>query len=226
MTDSSILGFTLQVLMGFIAIMNPIGNVPIFVSLVEGYDYPTKKMVARKSTTTAFIIVTVFTIGGNIIFRLFGITLPAFRIAGGIFVFLIAYHLIRGKKSHQHYPSEEEKAEDDPEGLAITPLATPILAGPGTISTALSFVGNRTNPYHIAIIILIFFLICLVTYIAFIYGELLMEKLSPSLIGTITRLMGLILAVVAVQMIIEGICGAFLDYLPRYINLLNLSPKN
>ena len=209
------LQFTLQVLMGFIAIMNPIGNVPIFVSLVEGLDRAAQVRVAKRSTTLAFFIVAAFTVSGNIIFRLFGITLPAFRIAGGILVFMVAYNLVNVRRSRQHYPPEGETIEhDDPENIAVTPLATPILAGPGTISTAIAFVGNRTDPLHILIVLGVFFGVALTTYVAFVYGELLMERLGKSWINIITRLMGLILAVIAVQMIIEGVHGAFLLFGP------------
>ncbi len=205
------LQFTLQVLMGFIAIMNPIGNVPIFVSLVDGLDRSAQLRVAKRSTTLAFFIVAVFTVSGNIIFRLFGITLPAFRIAGGILVFMVAYNLVNVRRSRQHYPPEGEPIEhEDPESIAVTPLATPILAGPGTISTAIAFVGDRSDLFHIGIVLGVFFGVALATYVAFVYGELLLERLGKSWINIITRLMGLILAVIAVQMIIEGIHGSVL----------------
>lgn len=186
------------------AIMNPIGNTPIFLSLVEGFPEEEKIRIARTATLWAFFIVTVFTLGGNFIFRLFGITLPAFRIAGGILLFMIAYHLVRAKRSHQHHPTEEE-TEESPEDIAVTPLATPILAGPGTITTALSLVGRKTDPLKILTVIGIFALVCLTTYFCFVYGENLMKRLRPYWIGVMTRLMGLILSVVAVQMVIEGL---------------------
>ncbi len=198
--------------------MNPIGNTPVFLSLVEFMPESEKIRIAKVSTISAFLIVLFFTIGGNIIFRLFGITLPAFRIAGGILVFMIAYNLVRARKSHQHHPTEEERPslpssyeeyeEKGAEDVAITPLGTPILAGPGTITTALSLVGKKAQISNIIIVIAVFGLVCLMTYLCFIYGEYIEKRLKPSQIGIMTRLMGLILAVVAVQMIIEGIGGA------------------
>ncbi|HFC97633.1 MAG TPA: NAAT family transporter [Thermosulfurimonas dismutans] len=198
--------FVLQTAVSFLAIMNPIGNTPLFVSLVEDFTEEEKIRIARTATLWAFFIVTAFTLGGNLIFRLFGITLSAFRIAGGVLLFMIAYHLVRAKRSHQHHPTAEEAEEA--EDIAITPLATPILAGPGTITTALSLVGRKTDPLKILTVILVFAVICLLTYLCFIYGEALTKRLRPSWIGVMTRLMGLILAVVAVQMILEGFSGA------------------
>ncbi len=203
------LSFILQVFSGFIAIMNPIGNVPVFISLVEEFDEETKKRVAKKAALAAFIICALFVLAGNFIFRFFGITLPAFRIAGGILVFLIAYHLLRGKPSRQHHPGEEEHEEADPDSVAITPLATPILSGPGTITTAMSFAGARTHFYDLLLIISVFAVVCLLTYLCFVYGEAISERLGRTRIGVITRLMGLILAVIAVQMVLEGLKEAF-----------------
>ncbi len=209
--DHALIGFVLQVFLGFLAIMNPLGNTPIFLSLVEHLPEDARPRVARTAVISAFIIVVLFTLGGNFIFRMFGITLPAFRIAGGILLFMIAYHLVRAKRSHQHHPTEEEQPEtpspyEEPaEDVAITPLGTPILAGPGTITTALSLVGRQTDPLKILIVLGVFGLICFTTYLCFIYGEVLVKRFKPSLIGVMTRLMGLILSVIAVQMVIEGV---------------------
>ncbi len=202
------LGFVLKVLMGFLAIMNPIGNTPIFLGLVADLEEGERRVVARKAVVLAFFIVALFALGGNLIFRLFGITLPAFRIAGGILVFAIAYQLLHGRRSHQHHFSDKERESmEELENIAITPLATPILAGPGTIATAMSFIGNNRSIGAIITVIVIFGLVCLATYVCFVYSELLMKRLGHSWVSVITRLMGLILSVVAVQMVLEGIKG-------------------
>jgi len=210
------IGFLLQVFLSFFAIMNPIGNIPIFLSLVSEYPEEKRIKVAKNAVITAFIIVFSFTIGGNIIFRLFGITLPAFRIAGGILVFGIAYNLMKARYSHHHHPREEEHPEEEVEDIAITPLGTPILAGPGTITTALSLVGKETNPLNIAIILAIFAVICLITFYCFKYSEALSKKLPPYSIGVMTRLMGLILSIIAVQMIGEGVVEFIANYFKNF----------
>ncbi len=211
MIEHNLIGLFLQTFLSFLAIMNPIGNTPVFLSLVSHLSYPERLRVARIGVISAFIIVVIFVLGGNLIFRLFGITLPAFRIAGGILLFGIAYNLLKARKTHHQHPTKEEhpwlfeEVEEDPEDVAITPLGTPILAGPGTITTALSLVGKKSDPFSIFVVIMVFGLVCLITYLCFVYGEGLTKKIGPSSIGVMTRLMGLILSVVAVQMIIEGI---------------------
>ncbi len=198
--------FALQVFLGFFAIMNPFGNVPIFLGLVEGLSETDAKKVALKSTTTAFSVVLVFALGGNLIFRLFGISLSAFRIAGGVLIFAIAYQLLNGRKSHQHHLHQNETEEhEDPTDIGITPLGIPILAGPGTITTAMSFVGKRADWPHIFLVLGVFAAMCLITYFFFVYSEMLIQKIGLVFMNLLSRLMGLILAVVAVQMILIGV---------------------
>jgi multiple antibiotic resistance protein len=201
--------FSITVLMGFFAIMNPIGNAPIYIGLVEGYTEAEKGRIARKSVLFAFIIVSIFVIFSGIIFRMFGITIQAFQIAGGILLFLVGYQLLNGRESRIHHPSSDEGTggSDD---IAISPLAVPILAGPGTISSAISFTATDPSPTHIAVVVGVFAFVCLLTYLAFVYSEKLMALLRPDLIKVVSRLMGLILTIIAVQMLIMGIKGAFL----------------
>lgn len=200
--------FGITVLMGFFAIMNPIGNAPIYLGLVEGCSGVEKGRIARKSVLFTFIIVSIFVIFGGIIFKVFGISIQAFQMAGGILLFLVGYQLLHGSESRMHHPHPDERAigSDD---VAISPLAVPILAGPGTISSALSFTATNSSPSHVAVVVVVFAFVCLLTYLAFIYSERIMVLLKPDLIKVVSRLMGLILTIIAVQMAIQGIKGAF-----------------
>ena len=196
--------FSLTVFTGFFAVMNPIANTPIFMGLVEGEDDQTRRKIAKTSTITAFIIVTVFVILGKYIFQLFGITIPAFKITGGILIFYIGFEMLMSQKSKVHNPD----SKDTNSGVAISPLAIPILAGPGTIVTAMNFVTNA-GFVHIAIVIVLFALIIFLTYVAFILSESIVEKVGQNLIAVIGKIMGLILAIIGSGMIVEGIKLAF-----------------
>jgi len=205
--------FSVTVIMGFFAIMNPVGNTPIYLGLVEGLDHTASRRVARRSVLAAFAIVTVFTVFGGIIFKLFGITLPAFQIAAGILVFLVGYELVHARTSRiQHPPSGGTSGAYEAEDVAVTPLAMPILAGPGTISTAMQFAGTKASVLHTAIVVLLFGVACAVTYVCFVLGERLLSFLGTGIVRVITRLMGLILAVLSVQMIISGVTNAIQMY--------------
>ncbi len=197
------------VLMAFFAIMNPIANAPLFVSVTDGLDAAMRRAVALRATLLAFAIAAAFALFGQAIFNVFGITLPAFRIAGGIIVSLVGYHLVQGKESSIHTPTSEdnERSRDAALGIAVSPLALPILAGPGTITTAINFAAGATWP-EMARVLGALAAVCALTCVAFLGSEPLIKFLGQNAIKVVTRLMGLILAVIGVQMIITGIRGA------------------
>lgn len=198
------------VFMAFFAIMNPVANASLFIGLTQGSDSNVRRLIALRSVIVAFIIVSAFAIGGREIFSIFGITLPAFRIAGGLMIGAIGYHMLQGEQSTLHTPSDDdnEKSADAALDTAITPLGIPVLAGPGTIATAMNFSAESTF-LETVIVLTAFGLMCVITFIAFIGGQWLAKVLGQNGIKVVTRLMGLILAVVGVQMLIEGIRGAF-----------------
>lgn len=207
---NAILLHTVTVFMGFFAIMNPIANVPIFLSLTADDDDRTTKILALRSLLLAFAIVTVFSIAGKVIFDMFGISLPALRITGGILVALIGFHMLQGNQSSVHQLKEEDhrKCLEAELSIAVSPLAMPILAGPGTIATAMNF-SARGGFLEMILTISSFAILCVITYVFFIFGKKFVEFIGVGALGVITRLMGLILAVIGTQMVIEGLHGAF-----------------
>jgi multiple antibiotic resistance protein len=213
------------VVMGFFAIMNPIANTPIFMGITSGIkDSKQKNKIAFQSTLFAFIIVSVFTVLGQLIFKMFGITLPAFQITGGILLFFIGYDLLKGKNTSVHQPATDQHElkktaanPDSASSIALSPLGIPILAGPGTIATAMNFVGaNVQLPHyvHLAVVIAAFAFMCIVTFLMFISANRIVKFLGSHLINVISRIMGLILAVIATQMVISGIKNAIEMYKP------------
>jgi multiple antibiotic resistance protein len=199
------------VFIGFFAILNPIGNTPVFLTMVGDADRKIIKKVAFRAVFVAFTIITIFCLFGHIIFRLFNITLPAFQVAGGIIVFFIGYDLLQGKSAGAH-KSKIKNADATYEDMAVSPLGIPLLAGPGTITTAMNFVGQGKSFLNTILIILVFAVVCAITYLLFILGKNVADKLRPSLIKAISRIMGLILAVIAVQMLINGVFKIIKEY--------------
>ncbi|MCK5782623.1 MAG: MarC family protein [Flavobacteriales bacterium] len=191
---------------GLFAIMNPIAMTPFFITLTKDADDNTKKAVAFKATLIAFIIVSVFVISGSYLFKFFGITIPSFKIFGGFIISIVAVDMIQSKK-----PSTKNTKialKDFDIGQAISPLATPILAGPGTIVTAMNYV-HPDNPITIITTITSFAIVILMTYAAFRSSEFLTDKLGSNVIQVISKIMGLIIGVIGVDMIISGIKLAF-----------------
>jgi multiple antibiotic resistance protein len=196
--------FALTVFTGFFAIMNPIANTPVFLGLVGDRDESERKKIAETSCLTAFFIVVFFVILGKYTFELFGITIPAFKITGGILLFYVGFEMLQSKKSKIHH---QENVQPD-EGIAISPIAIPILAGPGTIVTAMNNVTDGSF-VHISIVIIIFGIMILLTYLAFILSDLIVKKIGENLITVIGKIMGLILAIMGTGMTVEGIKIAF-----------------
>ncbi len=188
----------ITVFLGFFAIMNPIANTPVFVGLTEGEDKNSQKKIAFRALLLSFFIVAAFAIMGKTIFNLFGITLTALKLTGGVLVFIIGYQMLHGEASKMH------KHRDDSDiDIAVSPLAVPILSGPGTIATAMNY-SSKGGWFEIFITITMFGILCGITYICFIFGQKLEKIMGESGMRIVTRLMGLILAVIGTQMLIEG----------------------
>jgi multiple antibiotic resistance protein len=204
------LGHSITVFMGFLAIMNPIANVPIFLGLTSEDDRQTTNAVALRALLIAFVIVCLFAILGKLIFELFGLSMPALQITGGLIVFVIGFHMLQGNASSLHKPkdADTEQSKASALGVAVSPLAMPLLAGPGTIATAMNFAAGG-GLIKITTTILAFAVLCVITYGFFIFGAKFVSYIGSSVVSAITRMMGLILAVIGTQMVITGIHGAF-----------------
>jgi len=191
--------YALTVFMSFFAVMNPIANTPIFLGLTAGENKESKKKIAKTATFTAFIIVVSFVIAGKYIFELFGLTIPAFKITGGILIFYIGFEMLMSQKAKIHSSDSEDKSN-----IAISPLAIPILAGPGTIVAAMNNVTSA-DFVHIGIVISIFALMIYLTYLAFSFSDLIIKIMGTNLISVVGKLMGLVLAIIGTGMIVDGI---------------------
>lgn len=193
----------------FLAIMNPVSSMSIFLSMTEGEKEETVKKIAFQSTLTAFFAVVVFSLAGNFLLNFFGITFTALRLAGGILVALIGYQMLQGE-SFKPNGIEENCCEKEAMPIAITPLGIPLLSGPGVIITAMNFaVGGIVNSI---ITVFAFGLLCTITYFVFIFGKQIKKVAGKNMLKVITRMMGLILAVIGVQMVLEGVYNAFSEF--------------
>jgi multiple antibiotic resistance protein len=192
--------------LAFFAVMNPVANTPLFLSLTSDVDSPTRKQIARDALLLTFVVIVAFCAAGRIVFELFGITMPAFKITGGLLVFLVGFQMLHGEPSRVHEPSEEDQASSRESALsvAVSPLAVPILAGPGTIATAMNFSSSGGMP-ELLLTTLCFLALCLLTYISFTLGERIIGYVGTAAINALTRIMGMVLAVIGTQMLIDGV---------------------
>lgn len=191
---------------GLFAIMNPIAMTPFFITITKEADEKTKKEVALKSTVVAFAVVAVFVISGSYLFQFFGITIPGFKIFGGLLIAMVGLEMVQSKKPSTKNTKIALKNFDL--GQAISPLATPILAGPGTIVTAMNYVDSN-HPISIITTVLSFALVSTLTYFAFRSSDYIVKKIGDNVIQVIAKIMGLIIGVIGIDMFISGIKLAF-----------------
>ena len=198
---------------GFFAIINPISTAPIFANVTVGSTPELRGQVARRAVAIAFGIIVLFTVSGNLIFSLFGITLTAFRMVGGVLVALVGFEMVHGAPSPVQAPTSQDQAEcrETQLSVAVSPLATPLIAGPGTISTAMGFAGDG-NIMRVGMTLVAAALICAVTLASFLFSARLMGFLGQSGLNVVSRLMGLIIAVVGMQMLMMGVYAAIAGY--------------
>lgn len=189
----------ITVFLGFFAIMNPIANTAAFAGLVGGKSKAEQIKIASKALIITFIVILSFALLGKAIFHLFSITISALRITGGILVFLVGYHMLNGHSSKMH--SAEGSEETD---IAVSPLAVPLLAGPGTIATAMNY-SSSGGITGILVTVSVFAVMCLITFVCFIFSSKILAVIGESGLNIVTRLMGLILAVMGTQMVITGV---------------------
>ncbi len=188
--------------MAFFAIMNPISNLPAYMALVADDSQKISRKIAFNSLLIAFIIVTVFVFSGDLIFKVFGITIDSFRVAGGILVAVIGYHMINGNHSPSYKGMEQQASNSDPMSVAISPLAMPLFAGPGTITTALNLANGGIKNQLITVVA--FALLCAITYLLLRSAKQIAGFLGENLMKIITKMMGLLLFSIGVQMIITS----------------------
>lgn len=200
----NLITFSITVFTGFFAMTNPISNMTVFVSLTQGLDKKVKRDINKRSNIIAFIIITVFVLIGKYIFELFNISIPAFKITGGILIFFIGFDMLQSKQSNVKSLDTVDKKED----IAVSPLAIPILAGPGTIVTAMNFVAN-VESLQIFLVVAIFGFMSMLTYLTFRASDFIVKIVGNNVISVIGKIMGLIIAIIGTGMVIQGIKISF-----------------
>jgi multiple antibiotic resistance protein len=206
-------------------IVNPITSVPIFVSIMERFEKQDRKDMAKKAAIIAALTLISMTFTGNIIFRymgiemysfrIMGIEMYSFRIAGGILLFIISIEMLFGKRSRTKSSAMEEDEAQYREDVVVTPLAIPLLTGPGAITTGIVLFNSAGGPGGQILLLLSIVLVFLVSYIIISKSEQVFETLGYTGTRVIVRIMGLLLAAIAVQFIITGIGEAALAIRPN-----------
>ncbi|HSI22769.1 MAG TPA: MarC family protein [Methylophilaceae bacterium] len=191
------------------AIVNPIGTVPIFVTATEGWSAPDRARTVRIIALTVFTVLTVAIFIGDRILEFFGISIPSFQVGGGILLLLMAISMMHGRAISDRQTTEEAQAAIDHEAVAIVPLSIPLLAGPGAISSIIITAEQSEGAWgHLALVIPVLVVAASVWAILGL-SMAIANRLGAVGIIIVTRLMGLILAAMAIEFMTQGLGSLF-----------------
>jgi len=200
--------FALVTLTAILFIVDPIAVVPTYLVITQAETAAERRSTAFRACVAMTLLLLVFAATGTALFRAFGITLPAFRTAGGLILWFVAMDMLRGERRTQEGRDEvmEGQAKED---VALTPLAIPMLAGPGAISTVIVLATEAKGAAHTLIVYGAIVVTGVLSFLALRLGEPLLGRLGKTGIKVVTRVMGLLLAAVAVQFVLSGVKEAF-----------------
>jgi len=199
--------FSVLALSSIFFLVDPFAAIPSFLAITQSVDAVRRKRMARKAALTCFIVLTSFALAGQLIFKMFGITLPAFEIAGGLILLLIGLDMLQAKRSptqEAHGDTEEGAAKED---AGIVPLGIPMLAGPGAISSVMVLVGPVPSLWHwqMGAVLGSIGVTCLVSYWVLAGAGRVRAFLGETGIRILVRIMGLLLVTLAMQFFVNGL---------------------
>lgn len=209
--SQSLSAFLIQSFVTFFVVIDPIGMAPIFAAITSSQTEEQRHRMALRGTVIAGIILLLFAMGGEAFLHLLGIGMPAFRIAGGILLFLVALDMLFAHDTPLRRTSETEDEEAERKGdVSVFPLAFPLIAGPGAITSVVLLMGTaRGNLVHEGLVLIVLTVVLAALLAVLMVTTRMMRFLGVTGINVVTRVLGLVLAALAVQFVIDGFHEAF-----------------
>lgn len=187
-------------------IIDPIGLTPLFVALTQGMDPARRRSIAIRSCITGALILIVFAIFGEALLGFVGISMPAFRIAGGILLFLTALEMLFQKRATRRKSNADEASADDHhDDPSVFPIAIPLIAGPGAIASIILLTGAADGFSGFIAVIAVMISVIVIVFILFNLGGMIERGLGKTGVNVVTRLLGMLLAALAIQFILDGL---------------------
>ena len=205
--------FALLVFTSFFTIINPLGTMPIFMSMTASLSKERRKQTAKKATLVAFFTILAFALSGQILFNFFGISVNSFRIVGGIIFFTMGWDMLQARLGSFKHSDDEDQIDAYVDDISITPLAIPMICGPGAITNAIVLMEDASEIKQKIVLITVIALILLLTYLILVGASKITEKLGPTGNKVMMRLMGLIVMVIAVEFFFSGLKPIILDFM-------------
>ena len=201
--DGNFWTYILLCFTSFFTLINPLGTMPVFLTMTQSMDDVQRKKIVRKSTFIAFLILVSFTVFGRFLFMVFGLSTNGFRLAGGIVIFKIGWDMLQAKFTRMKLADSEIKEYAD--DISITPLAIPMLCGPGGIANGIVLMEDAITPLYVAGLIAVIAFVFLITYLILKASTRLVEIIGETGNNVMMRLMGLILMVIAIECFVSGL---------------------
>jgi multiple antibiotic resistance protein len=205
----SYISFTLVTFSGIFAVVDPFTALPAFLAMTPNNTPAERAAMARRASFAALLILLGFALAGGLLFKFFGVTLAAFKMAGGLLLLLMSIDMLRAQPSRTRQSPEEQAEGAAKDDVAIFPLATPLLAGPGSIATTMVFMGRSTAWWQTLPVFFAIVLTCLSAYFILRSASIIDRYMGRTGMNVLNRIMGLILAAIAMQFMVDGLRAAF-----------------
>ncbi len=190
-----------------LVVVDPVGIAPVYLGLVEGRPEKERRRIARRAVTVAGVVLFGFALGGAWLLEQLGISMDAFRIAGGILLFRIAVGMVMAAPHERETKEEEEESRSRPD-VSVFPLAIPLIAGPGSMASMMILVGQAgKDPRALAVVFAMTAAVLLLTWLALKLSTTLGRVLRRTGVNVVTRVLGVLLAALAVQYVADGVRG-------------------
>ncbi|MDH6313402.1 multiple antibiotic resistance protein [Parabacteroides sp. PFB2-10] len=212
----SLLPYALLCFTSFFTLTNPLGTMPVFLTMTSGMDEQERQRIVKRATIASFITLMVFTFSGQLLFKFFGISTDGFRIAGGIIIFAIGYDMLQAKYASAKLKKEEIKTYVN--DISITPLAIPMMCGPGAIAQGIILMEDAHTYAMKGTLIGMIAVVYFITYLILRASTRLVKVLGETGNNVMMRLMGLILMVIAVECFVGGARPILIDILRQAAN--------
>lgn len=198
-----------KIFITLVALINPIGAIPAFISLTEGQSDASRRQTIRTATLTTFIVIAVSAIGGQYLLAAFGITIPSLQVGGGALLFLVAVSMFNAQVAPSRSTPEEQDEASARNSIAVVPLTIPLLTGPGTMSTVIIYADRVHGVTGFAMLIGAGVLVAACVWIAFNLAGPISRLAGRTGLNIMTRIMGLVLAALAVEFVAAGVKSLF-----------------
>ena len=201
----------LLVFTSFFTLINPLGTMPIFMSMTASLSKKRRKQTAKKATLVAFLTILAFAFSGQILFDFFGISVNSFRIVGGVIFFSMGWDMLQARLGSIKHTDDEDKIDAYVEDISITPLAIPMICGPGAITNAIILMEDAVELPQKVVLVAVIAFVLLLTYLILMGASKITDTLGETGNKVMMRLMGLIVMVIAVEFFFSGLKPIVID---------------